>query len=68
MLGKAHRFFREERVSAGVVLCKEHTVSNKVYFIGSGSVELQVRAHHILMIVHPMRDGWAKASFFFFFF
>lgn len=43
MLGKAHRFFREERVSAGVVLCKEHTVSNKVYFIGSGSVELQIQ-------------------------
>lgn len=42
VLGEAPRFFREERVRAGAVLFKEHTASNRVYFIGSGSAELQV--------------------------
>lgn len=45
MLGEAHSFFRQEHVSAGAVLAdnKSTHAPEKLYFIGAGSVELQVR-------------------------
>lgn len=45
MLGEAHSFFRQEHVSAGAVLADNNNNGppEKLYFIGAGSVELQVR-------------------------
>lgn len=44
MLGEAHSFFRQEHVSAGAVLADNKGAHGpeKLYFIGAGSVELQV--------------------------
>ena len=42
VLGEAHRFFKEERVEAGVVIMDNTAPPEKVFFIGAGSVELQV--------------------------
>ena len=42
VLGEAHQFFKEERVEAGVVIMDNTAPPEKVFFIGAGSVELQV--------------------------
>lgn len=42
VLREAHRFFKQEHVPANTVLMDTIAPSEKLFFIGTGSVELQV--------------------------
>ena len=42
VLREAHRFFRQEHVEAGVVIMDNTVPAEKLFFIGAGSVDLQV--------------------------
>lgn len=59
VLSEADRFFKEERVSAGTVLYEDDAASDKLYFIGSGSVELQVNCRLALGEIDSTHENHA---------